>query len=128
MTPDQMRALLDAADHPGVQTLYDPCNYHRLGEDPVAALSQLEDSIGYCHLKDAFRDDSRDPDSLFEGSRWPPSEAVGDGEIDWETVLPALHSNYDGYAVIEYEMAEDVMVGTRRSVEHARGITSRDGT
>ena len=41
----------------------------------------------HCQLKDAFRDDPRDPNLLFEGSRWPPSVAVGEGEIDWGPIL-----------------------------------------
>ncbi len=46
-----MRMLLDAAGHPNVGTLFDPCNYFRLGDDPVAAFDTLQDKVFYCHLK-----------------------------------------------------------------------------
>lgn len=124
LASEQVNWLLDAADHPAVGTLYDPCNYHRIGEDPLSALKNLGQRVYYCHLKDAFHDDPRDPNSLFEGSRWPPSVAVGEGEIDWGPILSELSTFYDGCLCIEYEIAEDVMRGTRVSVEHIRHIAA----
>lgn len=124
LTSEQVNWLLDAADHPAVGTLYDPCNYHRIGEDPLSALKNLGQRVYYCHLKDAFHDDPRDPNSLFEGSRWPPSVAVGEGEIDWGPILSELSTFYDGYLCIEYEIAEDVMRGTRVSIEHIRRVAA----
>lgn len=124
LTSEQVNWLLDAADHPAVGTLYDPCNYHRIGEDPLSALKNLGQRVYYCHLKDAFYQDPRHPDSLFEGSRWPPSEAVGEGEIVWGPILAELATFYDGYLCFEYEIAKDVMRGTRVSVEHIRQVAA----
>lgn len=118
LTAEHINWALDAADHPRVGTNYDPCNYHRLGVDPLESLRELGDRVSYCHLKDAIRDDSRDPVELFAESRWPPSLAVGDGEIEWGPILAELADTYDGYLSIEYEMADDVMAGTRRSIDH----------
>lgn len=125
---EQIRALLDAADHPAVGTLYDPCNYFRLGEDPVAALRLLRGKVFYCQLKDALRADPRAPDLLFPGSRWPPSVAVGEGDIDWTDVLSELATSYDGYLAVEYEIAEDVVRGTRVSLANLRQLISAAGT
>jgi sugar phosphate isomerase/epimerase len=125
LTSEQVNWLLDAADHPSVGTLYDPCNYHRIGEDPLSALKNLGPRVYYCHLKDAFRSDPRDPHSLFEGSRWPPSVAVGEGEIEWGPILSELATFYDGYLCIEYEIAQDVMRGTRVSIEHIRRVAMK---
>jgi len=124
LTSEQVNWMLDAADHPAVGTLYDPCNYHRIGEDPLSALQNLRERVYYCHLKDAFRDDPRDPDSLFEGSRWAPSVAVGEGEIDWGPILAELATFYDGYLCIEYEISKDAMRGTRASIEHIRRVAA----
>ncbi|MCK4517006.1 MAG: sugar phosphate isomerase/epimerase [Spirochaetaceae bacterium] len=120
LTSEQVNWLLDAADHPAVGSLYDPCNFYRIGEDPLSALKNLGSRVYCCHLKDAFRDDSRDPNLLFEGSRWPPSEAVGEGEINWGPILKQLSEFYEGYLCIEYEMPDDVMRGTRCSAEYIR--------
>jgi sugar phosphate isomerase/epimerase len=127
LTSKQVNWLLDAADHPAVGTLYDPCNYHRIGEDPLSALESLGQRVTYCHLKDAFRDDPRDPNLLFEGSRWPPSVAVGEGEIDWGPILARLATFYEGYLCIEYEIAEDVMRGTRVSIKHIVSVAAERG-
>ncbi len=127
LTSEQVKWLLDAADHPNVGTLYDPCNYHRIGEDPLSALRNLGQRVTYCHLKDAFYNDPRDPDSLFEGSRWPPSVAVGEGEIAWGPILSELSTFYHGYLCIEYEITKDVMHGTRISIEHVHRIAAERG-
>ncbi|MFH1927369.1 MAG: sugar phosphate isomerase/epimerase family protein [Chloroflexota bacterium] len=124
LTSEQIKWLLDTADHPAVGTLYDPCNYHRIGEDPLSALKNLRECVYYCHLKDALRDDPRDPDSLFEGSRWAPSVAVGEGDIDWGPILAELATFYDGYLCIEYEITKDVMRGTRASIKHIRRVAA----
>lgn len=126
VTARQIQIVLEAANHPALGLLYDPCNFHRIGEDPLAALHTLRDSIAYVHLKDAFRDDQRDPNSLFEGSRWAPSVAVGEGEIDWPPLLSALRTSYDGYISIEYEMPQDVMRGTRTSLAYVRALLTEE--
>jgi sugar phosphate isomerase/epimerase len=122
MTSTQMNWLLDAADHPAVGTLYDPCNYFRIGEDPLTALHNLGQRVYYCHMKDTRRDEVRPPDILFKGSRWAPSVAVGEGDIDWKPILAKLKTFYSGYLCVEYEMAEDVMRGTRSSISHIKNI------
>ncbi len=118
----QMDQLLEAAGHRNVGTLFDPCNYARMGEDPLAALKVVGDRMFYCHLKDTKHDEQRDPDSLFPGSRWRPSMAVGDGDIDWYPLLSELTETYDGYVSIEYEHADDVMFGTRRALNFVLDI------
>jgi len=118
LTSDQMVALLDAADHDNVGTLFDPCNYARMGEDPLAALLNVQDRIVYCHLKDTRNDEQGTPEAFFAGSRFRPSVAVGDGDIDWGPLLEKLTETYSGYASIEYENVDDLLLGTRRSLEH----------
>lgn len=110
LTSDQIVALLTAADHDNLGTLFDPCNYARMGEDPLSALVKVQDRVVYCHLKDTRRDELRQPDELFPGSRWRPSVAVGDGDIDWAPLLGTLTSGYSGYASIEYEGKDDVIL------------------
>ncbi|GMQ93507.1 MAG: hypothetical protein BMS9Abin12_0984 [Acidimicrobiia bacterium] len=122
LTSQQVLWALEAADHSAVGTLYDPCNYFRIGEDPLDALRRLRGRVVYGHLKDQIRKDERDPNLLFPGSRWAPSVAVGDGDIVWEPILTELASSYEGYLCFEYEMPADVMVGTRRSLDHVQAI------
>jgi sugar phosphate isomerase/epimerase len=119
---DQMAALLDAADHENVGTLFDPCNYARMGEDPLEALRKIQDRVFYCHLKDTLLDEHGTPDQLFAGSRFRPSVAVGEGDIDWVPLLTALAQSYSGYASIEYEVVDDLLLGTRRSLDYVAAI------
>ncbi|GMQ94667.1 MAG: hypothetical protein BMS9Abin12_2170 [Acidimicrobiia bacterium] len=127
LTSQQVLWALEAADHSAVGTLYDPCNYFRIGEDPLDALRKLRGWVVYGHLKDQIRNDERDPNLLFPGSRWAPSVAVGDGDIVWEPILAELADSYDGYLCYEYEMPADVMVGTRRSHNHVLAIATDIG-
>lgn len=115
ITIEQTEWLLNEVAHPAVGLLYDPCNYFRAGEDPARALDRLLARIVYCHLKDTRASEARAPEELFEGSRWPPSTAVGDGDIEWPPILERLSQEYQGYCAIEYEMADDVVRGVRRS-------------
>jgi sugar phosphate isomerase/epimerase len=126
VTSRQMGAILSAADHPSVGTLFDPCNYFRMGEDPIAALDSLGDRIFYCHAKDARIDENRSPDQLYPGSRWKPSVAVGAGDIDWNALIPALAQVYSGVVAIEYEMSGDVVLETRRSRDHLVRLLAGD--
>jgi len=116
ITIDQMELLLETADHENVGTLFDPCNYARLDNDPLEAVKRLRDKIVYCHLKDLSRDEKRPADELFVGSPYRPSLAVGDGDIDWASLLPELARNYTGYTSIEHENDNDVVFGTRQSI------------
>jgi len=128
LTSDQMVALLNTGDHDNLGTLFDPCNYARMGEDPLSALVKLQDRVVYCHLKDTRDDEERQPHELFPGSRWQPSVAVGDGHIDWAPLLEALTSSYSGYASIEYEDKDDVILGTRRSLDFVAATIRSLGT
>jgi len=125
LTSEQLNWLLDVGDHPNLGTLYDPCNYMRIKEDPLSALKNVSDRVVYCHLKDTLIDESRNPNLLFPGSRWAPSVAVGEGDIEWEPILAHLATFYDGYMCIEYEIADDVMRGTRFSAEYVQAILNR---
>jgi len=117
LLPSQIDAMLTTADHANVGTLFDPCNYARMGEDPLEALRLLKGRIVYCHLKDTKQDENRDPSQLFPGSRWRPSVAVGEGDIEWVPLLGELDATYEGFASIEYEPSDDVIFGTKRSLD-----------
>ncbi len=89
---------------------YDPANFRHAGEDPLSALMVTAETINYSHWKDVRYVDGE-----------PEYCAVGEGVIDWAPILALLVAeNYDGYWAIEYEEAEDVVRGTRDSVEYIR--------
>jgi len=117
LLPSQIDVMFATADHPDVGTLFDPCNYARMGEDPLEALRLLKGRIVYCHLKDTRTAEDGEPSQLFPGSRWRSPVAVGDGDIDWVPLLAELDESYDGFTSLEYESADDVIFGTKRSLD-----------
>ena len=89
----------------GVSINYDPANFAAVGAtDPVAFYTRFKNRIKYVHLKD-FRS--------VEGGVLPA--ACGEGRLDWPKLMAAL-GDYDGPALIEYELPGDVEDGLRRSL------------
>jgi len=130
LTSDQINQILDTANHQAVGTLFDPCNYYRHGEDPLAALKNLGERVYYCHLKDAyFPFPARKPESLPMASSglmqpWWWIRPLGEGNVDWGPILSQLATFYDGYMCLEHDPRADVMRGTRRGIEYVRRIAA----
>jgi len=118
-SPERMLQLLEDVAVPNVGLLYDACNYFRAGVDPLSAYRATKDRVVYVHLKDALEREERAPGDLFPESWWPPSVAVGEGDIDWVPILKELET-FDGYVSIEYEPFDDVVRGTQASLQYVR--------
>jgi len=76
--------------------LYNPANFARYQDNPVAALELLSEYVCYSHLAD------------WDGQRVC---AVGTGGIDWPKVLNLLDKSDAHLALIEYPHPEDVELG-----------------
>lgn len=99
---DIWRKLLET----GVSITYDPANLAAVGyEDPVAFFQRFKEHIPYIHLKD-FRD--------VPGGVMPA--ACGEGRLNWSKLMTGL-KNFDGPAMIEYELTNDIRDGIRRSLD-----------
>lgn len=99
---DIWRKLLET----GVSITYDPANLAAVGyEDPVAFFQRFKEHISYIHLKD-FRD--------VPGGVMPA--ACGEGRLNWSKLMTGL-KNFDGPAMIEYELTNDIRDGIRRSLD-----------
>ena len=128
LTSDQIIQVLDAADHPAVGTLYDPCNYYRHGQDPLSALRDLGQRVTYCHLKDAwFPYPARQPESapmLYTGQvqPWWWIRPLGEGNVDWTAVLSELATFYTGYMCLEHDIRDSAMRGTRIGIAYVRRL------
>ncbi len=102
---DTLREILKT----GVSLNYDPANLAAVGmADAVGFYELFRKEIRYVHLKD-FRD--------VPGGVVPA--ACGEGRLDWPRLMRTL-SGYDGPALIEYELPEDVEDGLRRSLDYLR--------
>lgn len=89
----------------GVSCAYDPANLTAVGTTCAPGFfRQFKEAIAYVHLKD-FCD--------VEGGVRPA--ACGEGRLDWKRLMETL-KEFDGPAMIEYELPEDVEDGMTRSL------------
>ena len=102
---DTMRKLLESLPAAEIGMNYDPANLAAVGDAaPERWFGLFRDRIVLVHLKD-FRD--------VPGGIVPAG--CGEGRLDWKA-LPAVLKEYDGPALIEYELPADVEDGLRRSL------------
>ena len=92
--------------------LYNPANFARDGDDPAKALELLGEYVCYGHLAD------------WDGKRVC---AVGQGEIDWESVAKLLSQFPLECALIEYPHPEDIELGTASSQKKLTSLLRRLG-
>ncbi len=100
----------------GVSICYDPANLTAVGAvDAVRFYTLFKERIPYMHLKD-FKD--------VDGGIVPA--ACGEGRLDWRAFAKAT-ADFDGIAVMEYELPQDVEDGMRRSLSFLRQIGLSQG-
>ncbi len=101
---------LDEIVKTGVALNYDPANLAAAGaNDPAGYFERYKKHIKYVHLKD-FKD--------VPGGVFPAG--CGEGRLDWPRLLEALR-DYDGPALIEYELPGDIEDGLKRSLNFLKG-------
>jgi sugar phosphate isomerase/epimerase len=110
-TASDCKKILDKVKSSAVGLNYDPANFiaYGYGENPLMALESLSERIVYAHLKDCLK----------KGDRYEFA-AVGQGEMNWDRILPALSKVYDGYWAIEYEEPVNIRAGTEKSLQFLR--------
>jgi len=73
--------ILEAAGHPNISLNWDPCNGLWAGGPPFPdEYERVKDRIGNVHVKDSLRDRL----GVFRGV------PIGEGEVGWRDILPAL--------------------------------------
>jgi inosose dehydratase len=115
--PDEIAAVLDAADRRHVRLLLDIAHYQQGGGDPVAAVRRYRDWIQVIHLKDVR---SVAPDAAVPAEKGPPYQFVelGRGRVDVPGVFSALAEvQFDGWAIVELDRVPDANRTPRESAE-----------
>lgn len=91
--------------------LFDPANLRAIGDKaPEEFFSRFRERISAMHLKDF---------AVVSGTDAIVPAACGEGMIDNDRLYSAIR-NFDGPALIEYEIPEDVEDGFRRSLVAVR--------
>jgi inosose dehydratase len=119
--PNEVRAVLDAADRKHVRLLFDVAHYQQGGGDPVAGIREYKDWLEVIHLKDVR--DKTDGAGKAGGSA-PTFEFIelGRGRVDLPDVFAALQAvAFDKWAIVEL----DRVVDAGRTPKEAAEINKR---
>jgi inosose dehydratase len=129
--PQEVRAVLDAADPRHVRLLFDVAHYQQGGGDPVAAIREFREWIEVVHLKDV-RSSGRDGSG---GSGRPAGSndyefvELGRGRVDLPGVFAALRDiAFDKWAIVELDRVPDPGRTPKESAEmNKRYLIERAG-
>jgi inosose dehydratase len=96
--PQEIAAVLEAADRDHVGLLFDIAHYQQGGGDPVVAIRKYRDWIKVVHLKDVT------PASNAQGFEFVE---LGHGKVDVKACATALRDiAFSGWAIVELDRAE----------------------
>ena len=114
VTPETVRAILDAFPTPAVGLNYDPSHLIRIGVDYFRFLREFGERVIHCHGKDA----AFDSEALYLhgnlgptfaqakpfGEDWWRYTIPGEGLADWSRICAELEAiGYDGFISVELE-------------------------
>ncbi len=98
----------------------DTGNFLLVGENPLEAVMNLKDQIGFVHFKD-FKKSEYEVGYMADDGTWFEGTAIGEGSVPLKDIVNFLSSvNYKGYLSIEFEGSGDPIEGTLRSIEFCR--------
>jgi len=127
---DRVRRIVHAVDEPNFKTTLDVGNFTCVDEDPAASVPQNLPYAMIVHFKDFYiRPADRDPGEGWfrsRGGKYLRGAIVGNGDIDLRAVAKAVkESDYSGFASIEFEGAEDCLLGCTRGIANAKRLLAQ---
>jgi inosose dehydratase len=103
--PEEVAAVLDAADPRYVKLLLDIAHYQQGGGDPVKAIADYRDRMIFLHIKDL---EAPLPGATGDLRRSYRFVELGRGKVDMKGVFDALRSQrFRGWAVVELDRVTD---------------------
>lgn len=91
---------------PDLYVCFDSGNILTKWEDPCKSFINTKDIIKFVHLKDFVKTDGKNENILNipcnDGTFITPA-LIGEGLIDYKSLVPLVNKYYDGYVNIEYE-------------------------
>ena len=103
--PEEVRAVLAAADPKFLKLELDTAHYQMGGGDPVAAVKEYRDRLLFLHIKDL---ETPIPGATGDLSRSYRFVELGRGKVNLKGVFDALHAvNFKGWAVVELDRVPD---------------------
>ena len=103
--PEEVRAVLAAADPKFLKLELDTAHYQMGGGDPIAAVKEYRDRLLFLHIKDL---ETPIPGATGDLSRSYRFVELGRGKVNLKGVFDALHAvNFKGWAVVELDRVPD---------------------
>lgn len=94
-TPEQVDAVMDAADPRYVKMELDTAHYFQGGGDPAAAIRKYRNRLLFLHLKDVVPAQNRDGYQFVE---------LGQGKVNFPAIFAALHDvHFRGWGIVELD-------------------------
>jgi inosose dehydratase len=101
--PQEIAAVLEAADPKVVRLLFDTAHFQQGGGDPAAAIRQYREWIAVLHLKDV-----REVPNGAGGGRGYQFVELGRGRVNLGAVFDSLNAiDFSGWAVVELDRVPD---------------------
>lgn len=120
--PEEVAAVLDAADPRFVKLELDTAHYQQGGGDPVKAVQEYRDRLLFLHIKDL-----ESPVAGASGNRSYRFVELGRGKVDLKGVFKALDDvGFKGWAVVELDRVPDPGRTPRQSAMIAREFIERE--
>lgn len=111
-SPQQVDAILDAADPRYLKLELDIAHYVQGGGDPVAAILKYRDRLLFLHLKDVA------PAATHSGYQFTE---LGQGKVDFPAVFTALREiHFRGWGVVELD---DERIGVTRTPKQSAEVS-----
>jgi inosose dehydratase len=103
--PEEVRAVLAAADPKAVKLELDTAHYQMGGGDPIAAVKEYRDRLLFLHIKDL---ETPIPGATGDLSRSYRFVELGRGKVNLKGVFDALNAvGFKGWAVVELDRVPD---------------------
>jgi sugar phosphate isomerase/epimerase len=122
---DRVRRIVHAVDEPNFATTLDVGNFVCVDEDPAAVVPQNLPYAMVVHFKDFYIRDTDPGEGWFRsrGGKYLRGAIVGNGDLDLASVARSIiESDFEGYAAIEFEGAEDCLLGIERGLANAKRL------
>ena len=113
---NQVKEIIAEVGSNALKANTDTGNFLLVGENPLEAVMNLKDNIGFVHFKD-FKKSEGENGYMADDGTWFEGTAIGDGDVPLKDIISFLHSvGYSGYLSIEFEGGGDPIEGTLKSI------------
>jgi sugar phosphate isomerase/epimerase len=123
---NQVKEIIETIHSPYLKSTSDVGNFILVEENPLDAVANLNNHIGYIHFKDfKYVGDDESVYSSISGKHFQ-GVILGKGDVPLKEIVDYLNKiGYNGYLSIEYEGVGDPLLETSESIAFAKSIINQ---